>query len=148
MFVPAGLSSPHTIFLLRPESHTIILLIVTLYLRGRIFNWFSTQTRPALLHSPTCFFAPMKCNPSQRKTIQQFNRFKLREKISDDSIFELFSRPSVALSTKIEFPLGTTSFYLAAWCCPQLNSNGVHFTKHLTQHCMCNCVCYMHCELH
>ena len=148
MFVPAGLSSPHTIFLLRPESHTIILLIVTLYLRGRIFNWFSTQTRPALLHSPTCFFAPMKCNPSQRKTIQQFNRFKLREKISDDSIFELFSRPSVALSTEIEFPLGTTSFYLAAWCCPQLNSNGVHFTKHLTQHCMCNCVCYMHCELH
>ena len=57
-------------------------------------------------------------------------------------------RLSVALSTEIEFPLGTTSFYLAAWCCSQVNSNGVHFTKHLIQHCMCNCVCYMDCELH
>ena len=145
VFVPAALSSPHhIIFLLWPESHTIILHCVALFSQGRIFKSFGcfTQTGSALLHSPcTCFYAPMKCNPF--KCAKQISTIRTGSKKSRRILFLSFSaRPSsVALSTEIEFPLGTTSCYLAAaWCCPQLNSNGVHILQNIPHGIVCVCI--------
>ena len=73
--------------------------------------WFSAQNWISLASFAHHMF--LRSDESLQSFPAQNNPTR---KISKFSIFEFFSRPSVALSTGIEFPLGTTSFYLAAWC--------------------------------
>ena len=87
-------------------------------------NWisFASFTHMFLRSNESLQSFPVQNNPPQCKTILEF------------SIFEFFSRPSVALSTEIEFPLGTTSFYLAAWCCCALKWTLMGFTLQNISH--------------
>ena len=73
--------------------------------------WFSAQTGSALLHSATCFFAPMNpCNPPECKTIQR--------KISQISSFEFFSRSSVATFNEDRISFGDNKLLLSCMVLP------------------------------
>ena len=133
----------HTIFLLWPESYTIFLLWPESHNMYHLI-WFQTQLFGFNWISLASFAHMfLRSDESLQSFPAQNNPTR---KISEFSIFEFFSRPSVALSTGIEFPLGTTSFYLAAWCRCALKWTLMGFTLQNISH---GIVMYMwtYCEL-